>query len=59
LRVDVVAVGGGSGVRALLRLSSANLADLAMRGFANSFLTLAGIPFVERFLVFFRRMYAY
>jgi hypothetical protein len=28
-----------------------------MRGFANSFFTLAGIPFPGRFLVFLRRMH--
>jgi hypothetical protein len=57
LPVGTLVVGAGSGVRALFRLSAANLADLAMRGLANSFLTLAGIPLPERFFVFFRHMH--
>ncbi len=45
---------GCSGIRAVSRFSSAILADLAMRGFAISFLTLArvALPGFLAFLVF-------
>lgn len=39
---DMVAL-GCSGIRALSRFSAATFADLAMRGFAISFLTLARV----------------
>ena len=44
---------GCSGIRAVSRFSSAILADLAMRGFAISFLTSARVVSASSFLVFF------
>jgi hypothetical protein len=43
---------GCSGIRAESRVSSAICADLAMRGFAISFLTLARVALSSSFLVF-------
>jgi hypothetical protein len=43
---------GCSEIRAVSRFSSAILADLAMRGFAISFLTLARIALSDSFLAF-------
>jgi hypothetical protein len=43
---------GCSGIRAVSRFSSAVLADLAMRGFAISFLTLANVASPGSFLPF-------
>jgi hypothetical protein len=42
---------GCSGIRAVSRFSSASLADLAMRGFAISLLTLARVALSESLLV--------
>jgi hypothetical protein len=43
---------GSSGIRVVSRFSSAILADLAMRGFAISFLTLARVALLDSFLAF-------
>jgi hypothetical protein len=43
-----------SGIRAVSRFRSAIVADLAMRGFAISFLTLARVELSDFFLPFFR-----
>ena len=43
---------GCSGIRALSKFSSVILADLAMRGFAISFLTLARVTLTCSFLRF-------
>lgn len=43
---------GGSGIRVVSSFSSAILADLAMRGFAISFLILARVALPGSFLVF-------
>jgi len=44
---------GCSGIRAVSRFSFPSLADLAMRGFAISFLTLANVSSLNSFLAFF------
>jgi hypothetical protein len=46
-----------SGIRAVSRFSSVILADLDIRGFAISFLTLLRIAFSRAFLRFLGRMY--
>ena len=43
---------GGSGIRVVSSFSSAILADLAMRGFAISLLTLARVALPGSFLFF-------
>ena len=43
---------GCSGIRAVSRFSFPSLADLAMRGFAISFLTLANVSSLNSFLAF-------
>ena len=48
---------GSSRVRAVSRFSSEILADLAMRGFAISFLTLACVARPDLVLLFFCGMY--
>jgi hypothetical protein len=50
--VPGMVVVGCSGIRAVSRFSSAILADLAMRGFAISFLTLAVVELSGFFLAF-------
>jgi hypothetical protein len=52
LTVPGMATLGCSGIRAVSRFSSAILADLAMRGFAISFLTLARVELPGSFLRF-------
>ena len=47
---------GGCGVRVVSRFSAAILADLAMRGFAISVRTLAGVAVPGVFLAFLCRM---
>ena len=54
---DMVIV-GCSGIRAVSRFSSVILADLAMRGFAISFLTLARVALPDSFLRFVRRIFS-
>jgi hypothetical protein len=44
-------------IRAVLSFSSEILADLAMRGWAISFLTLAFVAFSILFCFFLRKMY--
>ena len=48
---------GRSGIREVSSFSSAILVDLAMRGFAISFLTLARVSLPVSFLLFLRRMH--
>ena len=50
--VPGIVVLGCSGIRAVSRFSSATLADLAMRGFVISFLTLARVALPGSFLLF-------
>jgi hypothetical protein len=54
---DIVVL-GCSGILAVSRFSSAILADLAMRGFANSFLTLAYVARPDFVLPFFCGMHS-
>jgi hypothetical protein len=50
--VPGIVVVGCSGIRAVSKFSSAILADLAMRGFAISLLTLARIELLDFLLAF-------
>jgi len=49
---------GCSRIRAVSRFRSATLADLAMRGFAISFVTLARVAVSDSFLVLLRSIHA-
>jgi hypothetical protein len=49
---------GSSGIRAVSRFSSATLADLAMRGFAISLVTLARVAVSDSLLVLLCIIYA-
>jgi len=49
---------GCSGIRAVSRFRSATLADLVMRGFAISLLTLARVAMSDSFLVLLCNIYA-